>query len=157
MPTRLNLGCGDLKYSGYINCDIDRRVKPDKCFDLRKKPFPFKDNSVDEIYTRHTLEHIDSNTLMSITLPEFRRICRKGARVVVIVPYMDAQPVLDHKTRFTEDTFNNWDRFFGMKKTKVKYGIMWFHRPLFIIPFKTWRMLWSHLIAEVRVELEVIK
>ena len=150
---KLNLGCGNDKRTLWLNCDIDEGINPDKIVDMRLR-LPFRDNSIEEIYCDNILEHIDSDILMEYTLPEIARILEPDGKLTVIVPYLDAQPTLDHKTRFTEETFNNWGSFFGLKKKEHKLGIRWFHRPIFWIPLKSWKMWFSHLIAEVRMELK---
>lgn len=160
---KLNLGCGKNKKDGFINCDLDPAVKPDMIVDMNKK-LGFKTSSVDEIFTSHTLEHLERDVLIKKTLPEIWRICKKGAKVTIIVPYMDAQNVLNHKTRFNEDTFRNWckeiyessDAFpfdFSFELISYKLSMPFFYKWLFLIPFKSWRGLWSHLISEIKVEL----
>jgi len=54
---RLHLGCGNKKLKGYINCDISKEVNPDMIFDLNKT-FPSASNTIDEILTEHTMEHV---------------------------------------------------------------------------------------------------
>lgn len=170
--TKLNLGCGWNKEEGFINCDNDHAVKPDKILNLTKQ-FPFKSNSIDEIHTSHTLEHIPQELLVNKTLPEIWRICRKGARLSIVVPYEDSQSVLNHYTRFNEDTFNNWcrpcyetnmkncDTFpfkFSFHVEKIELGKSkiwgWVYS---LIPLKIWKGLWKHLVGEIRVELKTIK
>ena len=68
---RLHLGCGEVKYPGYINCDIDGNV--DKIFDLRK--IPYKDNFIDEICSHHALEHIPYIDMKN-TLKEWHRVLK---------------------------------------------------------------------------------
>lgn len=55
---KLNLGCGKDKKEGYVNIDSSDEVKPDKIWNLEKTPFPFRENSVEEIIAEHVLEHI---------------------------------------------------------------------------------------------------
>ena len=163
-PLRLNLGCGLNKLEGYVNCDSDSAVKPDKILDLSKR-LPFKTNSVDEIFTSHTLEHIPQEILVSKTLPEIWRVCKPDAKVKIIVPYMDAQPVLNHYTRFSDETFNNWckrcckssDTFpfkfsFHVEKIRLSKSSVW-GWIYSIIPLKVWKGLWQHLVGEIRVVL----
>ena len=169
----LNLGCGLKKIISdktkiWINCDSDPGVKPDKIFDFTKR-FPFKTNSVDVVFTSHTLEHIPQELLVNITLPEIWRVCKKNASVRIIVPYMDAQPVLNHYIRFHEETFNNWcrgcykssDTFpfkfsFHVKKIELGKSKRW-GWVYSLMPLKLWRGLWSHLVEEIRVDLKAEK
>lgn len=165
---RLNLGCGKTKLPGYTNCDIDKRVNPDKIVDLTKR-LPFKTNSIEHIYTSHTLEHIDKETLVNTTLPEIWRICKPNVTVKIIVPYMDSQNVLNHKTRFNKDTFStickenytsseSYPFKFSFELKKFEYGVSNAWRMLYyLIPLDMWHGLWSHLIAECRAELVVRK
>ena len=57
---RLNIGCGNKKFNGWINLDSSKEVRPDKVHDLNKYPYPFKDNEIDEVYADNVLEHLDS-------------------------------------------------------------------------------------------------
>ena len=165
---KLNLGCGLNKTEGFVNCDSDEVVKPDKLFDFTER-FPFDDNSVDEVYTSHTLEHIPQELLVNKTLPEIWRVCKNEAKIKIIVPYLDAQPVLNHYVRFHEDTFNNWckecykssDTFpfkFSFHTEKVVLGKSkwwgWIHS---LLSLRMWKGLWRHLVDEIRVELRVKK
>ena len=81
MTKKLNLGCNDLKLDGFINIDIDPRVKPDmlaNCLHL-----PFEDDSVDEIYAGHLLEH---TTPEEEALKEWHRVLKKGGKITITVP-----------------------------------------------------------------------
>ena len=55
---KLNLGCGSDYRRGYINADRVRG-RVDVVLDLNVLPYPFSDNTVDEILLRHVLEHVD--------------------------------------------------------------------------------------------------
>lgn len=55
---KLNLGSGNTKSKNYIDIDIDKKCKPDVVLDLEKAKLPYRTNTIDEIYTSHTLEHI---------------------------------------------------------------------------------------------------
>ncbi len=97
---KLNIGCGrDYKF-GYINIDIDPSVKPDIVRDI-EKGLPFDDNSVDEIYCSHTLEHIHD---LLFVLREFYRVCKNKAKITIIVPLMDASD-MTHVRFCDENTF----------------------------------------------------
>ena len=55
---KLNLGCGNKLLKGYINLDKFNYYKCDVTHDLEKFPYPFKNDSVNEILLSHVLEHI---------------------------------------------------------------------------------------------------
>lgn len=77
---KVHLGCGDKKMPGWVNCDIDPQVHPDKMFDLNGK-WPFKDSSVDEIYSEFVGEHVrDLNNFIS----ESYRILKRGGKLRLV-------------------------------------------------------------------------
>lgn len=55
---KLNLGCGRETKEGYINVDMFNHEGVDLVWDLNVLPLPFKDNSVDEVFCSHILEHL---------------------------------------------------------------------------------------------------
>ena len=85
---KLNLGCGSKKLDGYINIDKYDTYNPDIIHDLEKFPYPFEDNSVDEILLSHVLEHIGQNPdIFNSIIKEFYRICVHGAKIDIRVPH----------------------------------------------------------------------
>ena len=98
---KLNLGCGQQIIDNWVNVDyfIGARLAKFKIFnfffniswdkrifihDLTKK-FPWKDNSVDVIYTSHTLEHFDREEGLFV-LNESKRVLKKGGIIRILVP-----------------------------------------------------------------------
>ena len=78
---RLNLGCNDLPMDGWTNIDSDIRVKPDLVADCLN--LPYEDNSVDEIYAGHLLEH---TTPEEEALREWHRVLKVGGKITITVP-----------------------------------------------------------------------
>lgn len=56
---KLNLCCGEGKLKDFVNIDKQALVQPDLVLDLTKEPYPYEDNSVDEIWLMHGIEHIE--------------------------------------------------------------------------------------------------
>ena len=85
---KLNLGCGSKLYDGYVNVDKFDIYNIDIKHDLEKFPYPFNDNSVEEIILSHVLEHIgqDPDIFMKI-LKELYRICKNQALIKIAVPH----------------------------------------------------------------------
>lgn len=106
-PIKLHVGCGLKHLEGYINIDVSPEVKPDVVADICK--LPFKDNSVDEIYTAHTLEHVPDFTK---AMRELHRVLRPGGRLKIVVPY----PASLYAFIPQHVSFFAWDSFIPFKK-----------------------------------------
>ena len=78
---KLNLGCGNNWKEGYINLDVDKKVKADKHIDFIKKGIPFKNNSIEEIYCKNLFEHIPNPLEF---LLEIKRVLIPNGRAIII-------------------------------------------------------------------------
>lgn len=98
-PRQLNLGCGSDRRSGYWNVDKYAAAGPDEVVDLERLPWPFADDSADEIVLHHVLEHLgqSSDTFLGI-LRELYRVCAPGALVRITVPHPRHQDFLQDPT-----------------------------------------------------------
>lgn len=83
---RLNLGCGMDRLDGYIN--VDRFGAPDLRHNLEVVPWPWPDDSVDEVLLKHVLEHLGRDTDVYLDIwKELYRVCRDGATIRIAVPH----------------------------------------------------------------------
>jgi hypothetical protein len=83
---RLNLGCGEKRLQGYIN--VDKYGNPDIKHDLETFPWPWEDNSVNEILLNHVLEHLGETTdIYFKIIKEIYRICGAEAEIHINVPH----------------------------------------------------------------------
>ncbi len=83
---KLNLGCGQKLLSGYVN--VDKFGQPDLVWDLEVLPWPWEDNSVDEIILHHVLEHLGETTKSFLEImKELYRVCKPNAKVYITVPH----------------------------------------------------------------------
>lgn len=81
---KLDLGCGASKRDGFIGVDSLSLPGVDIVHNLSAYPYPFEDNSIEEVWMDNVLEHIP-NPLKVVE--EIHRICKNGAKVKVGVPY----------------------------------------------------------------------
>jgi SAM-dependent methyltransferase len=106
---KLNIGCGFHKHPEFINVDSFPDCNPDVLWDLERTPWPFEDDSVDEIVARHILEHLGQapQTFFAI-IKEIYRVVRHNGAVRVAVPHplhtsFFSDPT--HVRSFTKETF----------------------------------------------------
>lgn len=164
-PVKIDLGAGRVKRSGYLSVDRYRVPGVDLVCDAEQR-LPFRDNTVDEVFSRHLFEHV--HHLIQL-FEEIHRICKPGALVIVNVPYytsVKAYKDPTHVNWFTEKTFEyfegkTWDNFeFPFKGSfrvlKIDYLYQRpFHR---YFPFMTfWRRILMNTVTSMIVELEVVK
>jgi hypothetical protein len=85
-PIKLNLGCGGRLLPDYVN--VDKFGEPDVRWDLETFPWPWRDDSVEEVVMSHVLEHLGAmpDVFMGI-MRELYRVCRDGARLRIAVPH----------------------------------------------------------------------
>jgi ubiquinone/menaquinone biosynthesis C-methylase UbiE len=62
---KLNLGCGNTKFPGFVNVDIRKEVFPDVLDDV-KTLSTFEKNSADLIYACHVLEHFGRKEYLQV-------------------------------------------------------------------------------------------
>jgi len=82
---RLDIGCGTRKQEGFEGVDQFPFEGVDHVFDLNEK-WPFENESVDEVYASHVIEHFTGKQRVHI-LNEMYRVMKPGAKATIIVPY----------------------------------------------------------------------
>ena len=95
---KIDFGCGPFKKEGYTGIDIYPADGVDIVYDGKHIPLP--DNSVDEIYSKGCLEHVDN---VFETVGELYRISKPGAKWTIQVPHFSScfyRYNLDHKHQF---------------------------------------------------------
>src|SRR5258708_28997174 len=96
---KLNLGCGQNKVPGYLNVDKFDACGPDQVVDLEIFPWPFADNSADEILMNHVLEHLGQETRIFLgIMRELYRVLKPGAQLRVRVPHPRSEAFLGDPT-----------------------------------------------------------
>ncbi len=86
--TKLNLGAGgwDTQKPGFLSVDL--YADADLVHDV-SKPFPYDNNSVEEIYASHIIEHLTRQE-WQIALPEWYRILKTDGKLEIYCPDLEA-------------------------------------------------------------------
>ena len=105
MARVLDLGCGQNKYPGAIGVDSNPRSAADVLCDLDHPPYPFADNSFDEVRAVHVVEHTE-NVIQF--MEEVHRLLRPGGRLYLVTPHhSDTSSFTDptHRWHLTSQSF----------------------------------------------------
>ncbi|MDZ4206072.1 MAG: methyltransferase domain-containing protein [Patescibacteria group bacterium] len=111
---KIEIGCGKKKREGYECCDVrDISGVNHVC---RADELPFKNASIDEIYSRHLIEHFTLKEFIK-TLSEWNRVLKVGGEVYIICPNLlwHLEQILQgaHGSFYTKMRGNN-DRYWGL-------------------------------------------
>ncbi len=120
----IDVGCGETKVKGSIGVDIRRVHAVDILADVRK--LPFKDESVDIVYSNHTIEHFSHTEIKSV-LKEWVRVLRVGGIIEISCPDLRIRSLLF----FLNPTWGNIKNIYGGQdydsnyhKCGFSYGIL---------------------------------
>src|SRR4026209_1029993 len=106
-PRILDIGWGTNTGGGAIGMDFNPRTAADVIHDLDDLPYPFADDSFDEVIGRHVIEHV-ANPLA--VMCELHRITRSGGVVKVVAPHWtnpDFATDLTHRNHLNSYSFRN--------------------------------------------------
>ena len=84
---RLQLGSGNDPKPGWINHDLVKLPGINICHDLNEFPWPWADNTIDQVWVKDVLEHLP-NTIA--VMEELHRITEPGEKVYIAVPYWNS-------------------------------------------------------------------
>jgi len=110
---RLDIGCSYHKLPGWVGVDWERLPGVDVVADMHH--LPFQDSSIDQIYSRHTLEHVDYPLRC---IAELYRIARGNGRITIIVPHFSNPAYwadMTHKRPFSARSFEYYDLDFARR------------------------------------------
>lgn len=103
---KLNVGCGrDIK-KDYINLDMIEFESIDIVHDLNIYPYPFNDNTFNEIYASQIIEHLDNPKKF---IEELWRISKPNAKIIIGTVHFSAPTIwgdITHKRPYQSDTMN---------------------------------------------------
>jgi predicted SAM-dependent methyltransferase len=136
-PLKVNVGCGNEPFPGWVNLDLDSGARADILWDVTDG-LPFPDNSCAFLYSEHFLEHIPVAEGVRF-LSECRRSLQPGGVVRIGTPCLQ-----DVVREYHE---NIWAKQPWLKK----YGYDWIKtRAEYInISFREWGHQWLYDLDEL--------
>ena len=130
---KVDLACGNSKKEGYIGVDIVETANTDVVHNLNQYPWPFEDNSVDEIHCSHYIEHVphdidneDGRDGLIQFMDELYRILKPGAIANILAPYYKNERAFGDPThrRYIGDwSFLYWNKDWRDNNNLSHYGI----------------------------------
>lgn len=105
--TKVDLGCGMRKREGFAGIDIRDYPGVDYVLNIGKNRLPFASDSVSEIVSDNTFEHLYPEELF-FAMEECFRVLKPSGFMTVAVPKAGTTAYFinpDHKIQFTQDTF----------------------------------------------------
>ena len=126
---KINIGCGKAKLQSWINLDIEKGA--DIILDL-KKGLPFKDNSIQYIYSEHVLEHFSFNE-GQIFLKDCFRILTDGGIIRIATPDLD-HIIKKYLSDWKNQEWLSWSEYSFIKTRGMMlntYFSWWDHKYLY--------------------------
>jgi SAM-dependent methyltransferase len=119
---RLHLGCGTTIRPGWVNLDRAKLPGVEVFADVlggAPTPLPFQDDSIEEFFASHVLEHVhDTLALMQ----ELHRIAKPGATAVFRVPYGSSDDADEDPTHVRRFFVKSFSYFCRLGYTHADYG-----------------------------------
>ncbi len=129
----LNLGAGSNRKKDYLSVDYYSKARPDLVHDLRA-PLPYEDETVDNIYASHVIEHFDRAEWEWVR-KDWIRVVKPGGTITIRCPDIlkSAQKLLDDPTAPM-----NLYRIYGLQNTPGEFHKNGFTSPTLSKHFKHW-------------------
>jgi len=146
---KLNVGCGHLARSGWVNLDLAALPGVDVVHDLDSGPLPFEDGAFDEIECIDILEHVKE---MPDVMRELHRVLAPGGRLHIEGPHFTSytwptDPT--HRRAFAINTFEFFARS-GMHERDYYFDFAFDRVDLRRIGFqKVFYLPWNWVVERV--------
>jgi len=111
-PLKLNLGCGDVFFAGWINVDLEDVRKANLVWNLTER-FPLPDGSCSLIYSEHVMEHFNVEDGLKI-FRECQRLLAPRGVLRIAMPSLEYCVAAYVKDSWRPD-FERWEELRGVK------------------------------------------
>lgn len=104
---KLHLGCGRRLRDEYVNVDINPRLPGVRKVDLNVLPWPWKSNTVEEIFAQDILEHlyplgkVEAQFNIVAVMEEIWRVLKVGGLLHAIIPTTEGRGAWQDPTHVT--------------------------------------------------------
>ena len=156
---KLNLGSGNDTKIGWVNLDKTDYPGTNVIHDLNNYPYPFNDDTFDEVYGKGIIMYLDINK----TMKEIKRICKNRAKVTLIEPCF---PCFTSNQDPNVITFLTWNTmtYFDFKQIRQSFifspnkKFNWISHIINLSPKFYMRFFFNVLPSHfIKYELEVVK
>ena len=118
---KLNLGCGDKRGpEGFTNVDKVKTEACDVVVDLFEFPWPFEDNSVDEVHAIHFFEHVPAK-LRPRFMDELYRVMTVGGVASFITPAYNSERAYQDYTHEWPPIVPNSYQYFNKRWRELEH------------------------------------
>lgn len=87
-PKILDVGCSRNKVPGTIGIDIDPASHADIIHDLNRVPYPIEEASIDKVYAKHIIEHVENPRAF---IREIYRLLKPGGTAFFETPHFSSR------------------------------------------------------------------
>ena len=119
----LNIGAGATKIKGVETLDVNPEFHTDHCFDIRTvgPNWPIEDESYDEVYLFHTIEHIEKS-FHSHILGQIRRILKPNG--IFILSFPEFEIIARNWVENERGMRSFWEaNIYGLQRTNSDYHL----------------------------------
>jgi predicted SAM-dependent methyltransferase len=142
-PLKLNLGCGEVSFPGWVNVDLEDRRKANLVWNLTDR-FPVFDECCSLIYSEHVMEHFSVQDGLTI-LRECRRLLVPGGMLRVAMPNLENCVESYVKDSWRPD-FQRWEE---LREVKTRCEAL-------NVSMRWWGHLWLYDREELRRRLREV-
>ena len=129
--TKLDFGCGPAKLPGFVGMDIFPSAGVDVVHDFDTFPYPFPDDTFDEVKCDNSLEHVAD---FLRTVEELHRILKPGGMLKVLVPHYSGPNAYGDPTHRTFFAWSTFDRFLEGTYPTQHSGMLRMRKRMFGVP-----------------------